>query len=296
VHPPAPTAGFRRSDVRSPDGTRIACYVGGLARKAHTVVVAGDPMAPSRLWHHQLSYLGDRLRFVTWDWRGQCGSQTPKPRPGRYALSAQLDDLRAVIDSVVPAEQTLTLMGFGVGAQLAIEAFRERRDQVRAMVFIAAAAGRPLADLALGACALPLALSWATAGNGHATRRTRLARRWSMMMLGRMAARSHNAEVHRTVATAVDELQVDAYLGCLQSLATHDAFDELPRVEVPTLVIAGGQDRLTPPAVTHQLARHLPNSRITLVPRAQHPVFLEYPDLVNLQLEQFFDHVGTFQP
>jgi pimeloyl-ACP methyl ester carboxylesterase len=293
VRPPPPADTFRRSDVRSPDGTRIACYVGGLERSAHTVLVAGDPTAPSGLWQHQLSYLGDRLRFVTWDWRGQCGSETPEPRAGRYTVNAQLDDLRAVIDAVVPAEQPLTLLGFGVGAQLAIEAYRERRDQVRAMVFIAAAAGRPLADLALRASALPIALSWATASNGHAPRLTRLARRWSMTMLRRMAARSHDAEVCRTVAAAVDELQVDAYLSCLHSLATHDAFDELSRIEIPTLVIAGGQDRLTPPAVTHQLARHLPHSRITLVPRAQHPVFLEYPDLVNLELEQFFEHVGT---
>jgi pimeloyl-ACP methyl ester carboxylesterase len=44
----------------------------------------------------------------------------------------------------------------------------------------------------------------------------------------------------------------------------------LSQILAPTLVVAGAGDELVPPSNGEQLARHLPNSRLHLIPGAEH--------------------------
>ena len=80
--------------------------------------------------------------------------------------------------------------------------------------------------------------------------------------------------------------------GGIAAYAEHDASRSLDGVRAPTLVVTGERDWLAPAAVMQQIARHLPRSEILVVPGAHHLVFAEYPDLVNLRLERFFEDVG----
>lgn len=62
----------------------------------------------------------------------------------------------------------------------------------------------------------------------------------------------------------------------LEILRTVDLRDQLARISVPTLVIAGQYDRLTPPAASEALAAAIPGARYVLVPRAAHAPFLSH--------------------
>jgi pimeloyl-ACP methyl ester carboxylesterase len=57
-----------------------------------------------------------------------------------------------------------------------------------------------------------------------------------------------------------------------------------PRVAVPTLVVAGADDRLTPPAAADRLAGALPAGRVLHVARAGHFPHLERPEVVTPQI------------
>jgi len=56
----------------------------------------------------------------------------------------------------------------------------------------------------------------------------------------------------------------------LWALAGWSSLPWLGRVQTPTLVLAGGRDRLVPPRNAVQLARNLPNSSLHLLPNAGH--------------------------
>jgi pimeloyl-[acyl-carrier protein] methyl ester esterase len=62
----------------------------------------------------------------------------------------------------------------------------------------------------------------------------------------------------------------------LGTLATGDLRGTLPHVHVPTLVIAGQHDRITPPAASRALAEDLPDARYVEMRRAAHAPFLSH--------------------
>jgi len=55
----------------------------------------------------------------------------------------------------------------------------------------------------------------------------------------------------------------------------HDAWDDLPLITAPTLILHGDQDRLTPPDNLPLLAARIPDARTHLFPGARHAYFEE---------------------
>jgi pimeloyl-ACP methyl ester carboxylesterase len=69
-----------------------------------------------------------------------------------------------------------------------------------------------------------------------------------------------------------------------------DGFDVMARlgeIAVPALVIAGEDDRLTPPRYAEHLAAAIPGARLVRVPAAGHYMMIEQPDAVNAALRDF---------
>jgi pimeloyl-ACP methyl ester carboxylesterase len=63
-----------------------------------------------------------------------------------------------------------------------------------------------------------------------------------------------------------------------RACASHDALDRLGTLRVPTLVVGGGDDRLTPPALAEQLAKAIVSAELEIVPDAGHLTYLETPE------------------
>ena len=70
-------------------------------------------------------------------------------------------------------------------------------------------------------------------------------------------------------------------------LAGTDLRDSLGRIDLPTLVIAGTHDRLTPPAATEYLAAAIHGARRHLITGASHAPFLSHPDAFHAGLDDF---------
>jgi len=56
---------------------------------------------------------------------------------------------------------------------------------------------------------------------------------------------------------------------------------QLPAVSAPTLVIAGGRDRLVHPRVIARVVREIPGARLLMVPGGGHIEQMEHPELVD---------------
>ena len=75
-----------------------------------------------------------------------------------------------------------------------------------------------------------------------------------------------------------------------------DGFDlrqRLGDISVPTLVIGGTADRLTPPRFGEYLREHIPNAQLLLVEGAGHMVMLEQPQAVTEAIADFLRQVGS---
>lgn len=71
-----------------------------------------------------------------------------------------------------------------------------------------------------------------------------------------------------------------------ESCITHDAYDQLPRISCPTLVIGGSDDRIVTGAASEELAAQIPNSQLVMYEGLSHGLYEEAPD--------FLERVATF--
>lgn len=73
------------------------------------------------------------------------------------------------------------------------------------------------------------------------------------------------------------------FLTCIR----FDIIDRLGEIAVPTLVICGERDRLTPPEYHEHLAEHVPNADLVTLPEVAHPAMIERPDAFAGTVEEF---------
>lgn len=73
------------------------------------------------------------------------------------------------------------------------------------------------------------------------------------------------------------------------SLNEADSRNELKKISLPTLVVCGKEDRITPPAQSQELAQGIPGARLVLIDDAGHFPMLEAPEAFNNELRQFVD-------
>jgi pimeloyl-ACP methyl ester carboxylesterase len=80
----------------------------------------------------------------------------------------------------------------------------------------------------------------------------------------------------------------DTMIAALHGLAARpDARPQLPAIRVPTLVMGGELDEITPPAVLRELATGISGARLQLLPGAAHVSNLEADAAFNTALHSF---------
>jgi len=66
-----------------------------------------------------------------------------------------------------------------------------------------------------------------------------------------------------------------------------DVMDKVHQIEVPTLILCGSEDEMTPPKYSSYLAGRISGSNLTIVDGGAHFVFAEKPEAVNQAIERF---------
>lgn len=72
-----------------------------------------------------------------------------------------------------------------------------------------------------------------------------------------------------------------------EAISKHDAFDRLPRIKSPTLVLTGDADVLVPPGNSRILAESIPGAELRIIPGGGHQVLVEQPDACNRAVLEF---------
>jgi pimeloyl-ACP methyl ester carboxylesterase len=78
-----------------------------------------------------------------------------------------------------------------------------------------------------------------------------------------------------------------AYLNQLSACVTHDALDELDRIDVPILITVGAEDPLIAPRFSYQLKERIPQAELVVMDSAAHGHSLEDTDRFNAICAEF---------
>jgi pimeloyl-ACP methyl ester carboxylesterase len=83
----------------------------------------------------------------------------------------------------------------------------------------------------------------------------------------------------------------DTYRKAVHLLTTFDRRENLPKIRVPTLLVAGSDDRVAPPAVLEKMSKRIPGARYVLLEGCGHLGPMDQPDAFNTVLERFLEHL-----
>lgn len=235
------------------------------------IVLAHGVTLSARTWFRQLDELPDAgFRVLAYDHRGHGSSQIGS---AGHSLDNLSEDVRSVLEHLDLRDAVL--VGHSMGG-VALQAFAIRypellRERVAGIVLLSTLARAPLG-------------SQSTRIKARVERITRRApdttRAWAAPNLGLLLARvgfgrdpqpSHVELVRQMMLECTPDTRRDAP-GVLVGL---DLVDALHTIDVPTLVIGGTADILTPPHESRRLAEAIPGARLHLVEGAGHMVMLE---------------------
>ncbi|MGB3772620.1 MAG: alpha/beta hydrolase [Rhodococcus sp. (in: high G+C Gram-positive bacteria)] len=226
-----------------------------------------DPMVLSHgwacsadFWTPQINDLAGRYRVVVYDQRGHGASEVGTRPLGADVLG---DDLAAVLGATVTTDRKAVLVGHSMGG-MSIMAWAGRypdqiRDYVKAIMLANTASDSLLRETTLiplppGIPAVPTRLATTLLGSAlpiPANPLTVRAMKYATMGAG--STRSQVAFCERIVRECTPRTR--GMWG--SALSTLDIRDAVERIDVPTSVLVGSSDRLTPPVHARQLARRL---------------------------------------
>lgn len=72
-----------------------------------------------------------------------------------------------------------------------------------------------------------------------------------------------------------------------KSAQRNNMADEIPNIKVPTLLVWGLNDTITPPMVAHEFNRLIPNSTLQFIDKCCHAPMMEHPEKFNTLMEDF---------
>ncbi len=204
------------------------------------------------------------------------------PGFGRSELSGQVSDMDLLADNAFTLWQRLELppavvMGLSMGGYAALRLSERHPEMLRALVL---ADTRTEADT-------PEALS-----NRYQTAKSVLTQGSSLLLetlVPKLLANS-NAELKKQVADMISEASPEAIAAALRGMAIRpDSSRQLPAINVPTLVVVGAEDQLTPPSNAKALVQAIKQAKLGLIPNAGHLSNMENPQAFNKELSNFLD-------
>jgi pimeloyl-ACP methyl ester carboxylesterase len=253
--------GGRPFRVASADGTSLYAEAFG-AEAGPALVFAHGWTEELRFWGPVIRCLKSAgLRLIAYDLRGH-GRSAPAAGAD-YGLVRFGEDVEAILRAVDTGDAAVTVVGHSLGA-MSIAAWAEHHDpseHARAAALINTGLGDLLAShLLFGE--LATLLNHPRASRALIGARLRVPPFSSPLQqtlirrvaFGPDASRAQVAFYERMLITC----RADARAAVGLALSDMDLWHALARLTIPTLVIAGDRDRLTPPAHARRIARELP--------------------------------------
>jgi len=205
-----------------------------------------------------------RYRLVALDWRG-FGESEIVGDVSTMELFA--DDVAGLMDTL--GMQDAILCGLSMGGYAAFTFLRKYPRRLKGLI---------LADTRPGADASEARANRENVARLAETEGTGAIADLQLPRLISEETRLYHPDVEARLRQMIDSATPQGIAAAARGMALRaDSSDLLADISVPTLVIVGEQDAITPPAVAQEYAARIPNAQLIAIPHAGHLSNLEQP-------------------
>ena len=230
------------------------------------------------MWDREAEALSGRHRVVRFDARGFGG--TP-PGGGPLTMDRIADDTAALMDHL--EIETAVVAGCSMGGYAAFAFVRRHPGRL---------AGLVLQDTRAGADTAEARASRATLASRVLEEGAQAA---ADAFVPKLVGETTQGENYDLVAHLHERILATSPVGIAQALhglgTRADSRETLADIQVPTLVVVGEEDVLTPPAEAEAMAAAIAGSRLEVIPRAGHLSNLENPTAYHDALTRFLESI-----
>jgi pimeloyl-ACP methyl ester carboxylesterase len=282
--------GAKELTVASADGARLHVEVYG-HQGAPPVVLAHGWTCSIRFWDAQIRELARDFRVIAYDQRGHGRT----PAAVTCSTDALADDLEAVLAATLTAGEKAVLVGHSMGGMTIMAAAGRAGVAARTAAVLLCSTGS--SRLVAEALVLPLragglrtrltrAVLGARAPLGPVTPVSKAVLKYATM--GRGASPARVAQCARIVHACPRGARVAwSHVLAELELAAH-----VRELDVPVALVAGADDRLTPPVHAKEIEAALPHSLgLTVLTGVGHMSPVEAPEAVTGKIREL---VGTY--
>jgi 3-oxoadipate enol-lactonase len=242
------------------------------------LLVHGFPLDHT-MWRHQIDEFSRGYRVISPDLRGFGQSSLGE---GEVTMRRYADDLAALLDRLAVRERVV-FCGLSMGGYIAWQFWQKYSDRLAALVLCDT---RAVADT-----------PQARAGRGQLADKVRAvgSQAAADAMLPKLFApesgRRHPAWLN-AAREAILRNSPEGIIAALHGMAKRpDATEVMAGIGVPTLVIVGEHDAISPPAEMRSIADRIRSSQFAIIKNAGHMSPLEEPAAFNAELSGFLARV-----
>lgn len=262
--------------LASINGRNLYYSDSGKERSPPVVFIHGFPFS-SEMWKGQVQMLQakeDNLRIITYDLIGHGQSDVGD---GQYTIELFVDDLIAMLDHLKITKTTLC--GFSMGGYIALRAIERDPDRFNALILCDTMSAADSNEAKIRRANSVKLIKKEGVG--------RFAEGFLKAVFAPQTFESHPDIIDEIRRVVLWNTPLGMCGGLLAMAGRTDTTEALSKINVPTLILVGEHDAVTPPSAAKNMHDRIPNSKLHLIGNAAHMSNLENPEEFNEQLIEF---------
>lgn len=274
---------------KSFDGTPIYYEVRGSGKP---LVFCYGIACSANHWRHQMRYFSENYQTIYLDYRGHHNSPSPENRDN-LTIDALAQDVKCLMDHL--GLERATFLGHSFGAMVLLRAYDLNPQLFENLVFVNGFANNPLSGNLGGELGSSL---FKVFKDGFEQLPQTLTYLWKLTVTNpvvmHVSALAGGFNLNLTsfkdveiYTKGVATILLEDFLTLFEQMLNYNALPVTERVNVPTLIIGGSKDTVTPVTFQETLHKKIKGSELTIIPYGSHCTLLDLPDFVSLRIEKF---------
>lgn len=243
-------------------------------------------------WRNQIRYFSPHFQTIVFDYRAHHKSEIPEDQE-HIGFTSIAKDIHYLLNELQITK--CCFLGHSFGVQVLLKTYEMYPELFSSLVFINGFASDPISSM-FGNGAVNKVfevikkLNQALPETSSYLWRQLVQNSLSIKLSGILGGFNLNLTQLKDVeiyARGIASLDLKTYLSLFEKMMEYDGRNVYSLIDIPTLIISGQQDSVTPQSYQKEMHERIVGSELVSIPYGSHCTQLDMPDYVNLCIDKF---------